>query len=157
VPAFFMASFAEKKFPAIMLCVETLLVCVISYYWIESLVNSHPFIWGGYYFYLWMICAVAAGIAFGLAAFYRKQKSKWYYWGTSILPAVFFAEGMDELIHLPDYMHMIPAVIGRIIIGAALYLIIYKKDFCNRKSIISFCVLSALGVIGYEILFILTI
>lgn len=157
IPAFFMALTAEKKISAILLCTETLLVCVISYYWIESIVNHHAFVFGDYYFYLWLICAVIAGIIFGLGAYFYRQKSAHYYWGASLLPAVFLAEGLSELIHLTWYMHMIPAVIGRIIVGLALYFIIYKNTFYQRKSLMSFSVLSALGLAGFEILFRLTI
>lgn len=157
IPAFFMALTAEKEISAILLCTETLLVCVISYYWIESIVNHHAFVFGGYYFYLWLICAVIAGTIFGLGAYFHRQKSAHYYWGASLLPAVFLAEGLSELIHLTWYMHMIPAVIGRIIVGLALYFIIYKNTFYQRKSLMSFSVLSALGLAGFEILFRLTI
>ena len=55
-----------------------------------------------------------------------------------LLPAVFLAEGLSQMIHLSEYMHMIPAVIGRIILGIALYFIIYRKAFYQRNSLISF-------------------
>lgn len=156
IPAFFMAFSGQKKLTAVLLCTETLLVCVISYYWIESIVNKHTFVFGGYYFYLWLICAVIGGIIFGLGAYFHRQKCGHYYWGASLLPAVFLAEGLSEIIHLSGYMHMIPAIIGRIFIGLALYFIIYKNDFYKRKPLISFCVFTAFGVVGYELLFRLT-
>ncbi|MDW2797650.1 DUF6518 family protein [Clostridium boliviensis] len=156
IPAFFMASTAEKKFTAIILCAETLIVCVISYYWVESIVNQHTFVFGGFYLYLWLICAVIAGVIFGFGAYFYRQKSTYYNWGASLLPAVFLAEGLSQIIHLSEYMHMIPAVIGRIILGIALYFIIYRKAFCQRKSLISFCTYTVMGVAGYEILFMLT-
>ena len=156
IPAFFMASAAEKKLHAIILCIETLLICVISYYWVESIVNQHTFVLGGFYFYLWLICAVIAGVIFGFGAYFYRQKSTYYTWGASLLPAVFLAEGLSEIIHLSEYMHMIPAVIGRIIIGIALYFIIYRQAFYQRKSLISFCSYTVMGVAGYELLFKLT-
>ena len=134
IPAFFIASAGKGKYLSILLCIETLVVCVISYYWVESVVNSHSFSFGGYFL----------------------QKNSKYYWAASLLPSVFFAEGLNELLHLPDYMHMIPAAIGRIIIGLSLYFFIYKGDCFRRKTLISFCALSALGLAGYEILFLLT-
>lgn len=142
----------KRKYLSILLCIETLVVCVISYYWVESVVNSHSFSFGGYYFYIWLACAVVAGIIFQTSAFCKNSK---YYWAASLLPSV-FAEGLNELLHLPDYMHMIPAAIGRIIIGLSLYFFIYKGDCFRRKTLISFCALSALGLAGYEILFLLT-
>lgn len=152
-----MASAAEKKFTAIILCAETLIVCVISYYWVESIVNQHSFVFGGFYFYLWLICAVIAGVIFGFGAYFYRQKSTYYNWGASLLPAVFLAEGLSQIIHLSYYMHMIPAVIGRILLGFILYFIIYKNAFYQRKSVITFCLYTILGVIGYELLFRLTI
>lgn len=157
IPAFFMASTAEKKLPAIILCVETLIVCVISYYLVESIFNQHIFVFGDFYFYLWLICAVISGIIFGFGANLYRQKGTHYNWGASLLPAVFLAEGLSEIIHLSEYMHMIPAVIGRILLGLALYFIIYKKDFYQWKSLISFGSYTVLGVTAYEILFKLTI
>lgn len=156
VPAFFVASTAKTKGFAMFLCIETLIACVISYYWIESIVNHHSFAFSGYYFYLWLICAIIAGIIFGIGALFYRQKKSHYYWGASLLPAVFFSEGLIELVHLNDYMHMIPAVIGRIIIGFALYFIIYKNVFYKWRPLVSFYVLSALGMAGYELLFRLT-
>ena len=156
IPAFFMASTAGKKLPSIILCAETLIVCVISYYWAESIFNQHTFVFGDFYFYLWLICAVIAGIIFGFGANLYRQKSTHYNWGASLLPAVFLAEGLSEIIHLSEYMHMIPAVIGRILLGLALYFIIYKKDFYRWKSLISFGSYTVLGVIAYELLFKLT-
>jgi hypothetical protein len=92
--------------------------------------------------------------AAGAGAFLQKNSK--YYWAASILPSVFLAEGLNELLHLPDYMHMIPAVIGRIIIGLSLYFFIYKGDCFRRKTLFSFFAFSVLGLAGYEILFMLT-
>lgn len=156
IPAFFMATATKKKLPAFILCAETLIVCVISYYWTESIINKHTFVFGGFYFYLWLICAVIAGIIFGFGAYLYRQKSTHYHWGASLLPAVFLAEGFSEIIHLSDYMHMLSAVIGRIVLGLVLYFIIYKKAYYHRKSLISFCSYTVLGIIGYEFLFRLT-
>ncbi len=156
IPAFFMASAAKKMLPASILCAETLIVCVISYYLTESIVNQHTFVFGGFYFYLWLICAVIAGTIFGFGAYLYRRKGTHYNWGASLLPAVFLAEGLSEISHLSEYMHMIPAVIGRIVLGLVLYFIIYKKAFYQRKSLISFCSYTVLGIIGYELLFRLT-
>ncbi len=156
VPAFFVALAAKTKVSAILLCMGTLIVCVISYYWMEAIMNRHSFLPAGYYFYVWLACAVVFGVIFGAGAFLRSQMSPNHHWGASLLPAVFLSEGLSELLHLPDYLHMLPAVIGRILIGLALYSLIYKGAFLQRKPLISFCALSALGLAGYEVLFRLT-
>lgn len=156
VPAFFVALAAKTKASAIFLCMETLIVCVLSYYWMEALMNQHSFLPLGYYFYVWLACAFVFGVIFGAGAFLRSQRSSSHPWGASLLPAVFLSEGLSELLHLSDYMHMIPAVIGRILIGIILYFIIYKGAFGDRKPLISFCTLSALGLAGFEVLYRLT-
>lgn len=152
IPAFFVAASAGKKLPAILLCAATLLACVLSYYWFESLINRHPFDFSSRYLWIWLGCAAVAGVIFGFGAYLRGRKSAHYPWGTSLLPAVFLAEGLSEVIHLPDYRHMIPAVVGRILIGLALYFVLYKRDSLKREPLASFLALSALGLAGYELL-----
>jgi len=156
VPAFFVAMAARTKVSAILLCMETLIVCVIAYYWVEAIVNRHSFLPLNYYFYVWLICAVVFGVVFGVGAFLRKQRSAHHYWGASLLPAVFLSEGMSELFHLADYLHMLAAVIGRTVIGLALYFFIYKSASLQRKPLISFSALSVLGILGFEVLIRLT-
>ena len=156
VPAFFVAMTAQTKVSSILFCMETLIVCVVSYYWAESIVNQHSFVVGGYYFYLWLTCAVVFGAIFGFGAFLHKQINVRYNWGAGLLPAVFLSEGLSQVIHLSDYAHMIPAIIGRILIGLILYGIINRKDAFNKKPLVSFGVLSALGLIGFEVLYRLT-
>jgi hypothetical protein len=154
IPAFFVAVWAKRLVLSIVVCIETLLFCVVGYYAFEAVMNSHSFSFSNYYFYLWLGCAVVFGTVFGIgASFYSSKKGNW---GASFLPAVFFAEGLNELIHLSEYVHMIPAVIGRIVIGIALYFIIYRKDSLKRRSFISFGVLSVLGVVGFELVYRLT-
>jgi hypothetical protein len=152
VPAFFVALAAQTKGWAIVLCMETLILCVISYYWMEAILNQHSFLPVGYYFYVWLSCAVVFGVVFGLGAFLRRQRSSNHPWGASLLPAAFLSEGLSELLHLSDYLHMIPAVIGRIFIGLMLYILIYKGEFLKGKPLLSFSALSALGLAGYEVL-----
>jgi hypothetical protein len=156
IPAFFVAVWAKRLMPSIVMCVETLVVCVVAYYAFEAVVNRHSFEFGGYYFHFWLGCAVVFGAVFGAGGSLYSQRKWHYHWGASLLPAVFLAEGLNELIHMPDYAHMIPAVIGRIVIGVALYFIIYRKDCFGRKPLISFGVLSMLGVAGFELIYRLT-
>lgn len=157
VPAFFIASAGRTMRAAILLGIETLVACVLSYYLAESFINGHALPMGNHYFYLWLACAVIFGIIFGLGAYFRRQKSAQHEWGANLLPAVFLSEGLSELVHLGDYAHMIPAVAGRITIGLILYGIINRKHVFGTKSLFCFTVLSALGLAGFELLYRLTV
>jgi hypothetical protein len=156
IPAFFVSAWVDDFKKSIICGIEMLIVCVASYYGFEAVLNNHSFEFGGYYFYLWLGCAFIFGTVFGIGAYFYSQNKKHYQWGASLLPAVFLAEGLCEVIHLQDYKHMIPAVIGRFIIGIALYFIIYRKDFLQKNALLTFFVLTALGVGGFEILYRLT-
>lgn len=70
----------------------------------------------------------------------------------NLLPAVFTAEGLDNVIHIKDYSHMIPAVIMKIIIGVILYLVVNRKDVVKLKNMISYVVITAFGVVGFAVL-----
>lgn len=153
IPAFFVAVRAKRLLPSIFLCIETLAVCVVSYYVFEAVMNSHSFTFDGYFFYLWLGCAVVFGAVFGAGASFYSRKEWNYHWGASLLPVAFLTEGLNELIHLPSYAHMMLAVIGRIVIGIALYFIIYRKDCLKCKPLISFGVLSVLGVAVFEVIY----
>ena len=90
---------------------------------------------------------------FGLGAFFANQKkSNLRYFGLNLLPAVFTAEGLDNVIHIEDYSHMVPAVIMKIIIGVILYLVINNKDAIKLKNMISYIVITALGVVAFAVL-----
>ncbi len=155
IPAFFVSGWGKKMPWSIALCIESLIACVLSYYAFEAVMNGHAFEFAGLAF-LWLVCAFIFGTVFGIGAYLFSQKKRYYHWGAGLLPAVFLAEGLIELIHLPDYAHMIPAVIGRMIIGTTLYIIIFMHELFSRKSLISFGVLVLLGVIGFEIIYRLT-
>lgn len=70
----------------------------------------------------------------------------------NLLPAVFTAEGLDNVIHIEDYSHMVPAVIMKIIIGVILYLVVNRKDAIRIKNLVSYVVITALGVAGFAVL-----
>lgn len=156
IPAFFVSAWVADFKKSIICSIETLFVCVVTYYWFESVLNSHSLKFGGYYFYLWLGCAVVFGSIFGIGAYFYSQKKKHYQWGAGLLPAVFLSEGLNEVIHLHDYQHMMPAVAGRIVIGVLLYFIICRKDFLQTKVLIPFIVLSVIGIGGFELIYRLT-
>ena len=70
----------------------------------------------------------------------------------NLLPAVFTAEGLDNVIHIADYSHMVPAVVMKMVIGVVLYLVINRKNAIGIWNVASYIVITALGVVGFAIL-----
>lgn len=70
----------------------------------------------------------------------------------NLLPSVFTAEGLDNVIHIKDYSHMIPAVILKIVIGVILYAAVNTKDVIKLRNIISYVAITAFGVAGFAVL-----
>lgn len=153
VPAFLLSYFWKKDIVhSIAVTIICLLGCVYGYYIFEAVLNRHGFTLAGGAL-LWSVVALLAGAVFGLGAFFANQKhSKLKYLGANLLPAVFTAEGLDNVIHIEDYSHMIPAVIMKIIIGVILYLVVNRKDAVELKNIGSYAVATALGVFGFAVL-----
>lgn len=154
IPAFLLSYFEKGNRPqAIATSIVCLLGCVYGYYIFEAVLNHHAFTLARGTL-LWSGVALIAGAVFGSGAFFANQKnSKLKYFGMNLLPAVFTAEGLDNVIHIKDYSHMVPAVIMKIIIGVVLYLVINRKDVIRRKNIISYVVITALGVVAFAALF----
>lgn len=91
-----------------------------------------------------------SGAVFGIGAYWANTKSNQLkYCGMNLLPAVFVAEGMDEVLHVSDYSHMIPAVILKIAIGITLYVIINRKFSLKVISLAFFIGFSTLGADAY--------
>lgn len=154
IPAFLLSYFEKGNRPqAIVTAIVCLLGCVYGYYIFEAVLNHHAFTLAGGTL-LWSGVALFAGAVFGLGAFFANQEnSKLKYFGMNLLPAVFTAEGLDNVIHISDYSHMVPAVIMKIIIGVALYLVINKRDVIGLKNMISYIIITALGVAAFAVLF----
>lgn len=154
IPAFLLSYFEKgNRLQAIVTSIVCLLGCVYGYYIFEAVLNHHAFTLARGTL-LWSGVALIAGAVFGSGAFFANQEnSKLKYFGMNLLPAVFTAEGLDNVIHIKDYSHMVPAVIMKIIIGVILYLVINRKDVIRRKNIISYVVITALGVVAFAVLF----
>ncbi|MBP3459812.1 MAG: hypothetical protein J6K58_11450 [Lachnospiraceae bacterium] len=154
IPAFLLSYFEKgNRLQAIATSIVCLLGCVYGYYIFEAVLNHHAFTLARGTL-LWSGVALIAGAVFGSGAFFANQEnSKLKYFGMNLLPAVFTAEGLDNVIHIKDYSHMVPAVIMKIIIGVILYLVINRKDVIRRKNIISYVVITALGVVAFAVLF----
>lgn len=153
IPAFLFSFFAkERKLNSVCFTVICLLGCVYGYYVSEAIYYQHPFyVTGGVL--TWSVMALLAGSVFGIGAYFANQEnSKLKYCGMNLLPAVFAAEGIDHVLHIADYLHMVPAVIMKIVIGCILYLVINWKDAMKGKNLLSFGILTALGVMAYEAL-----
>lgn len=146
------SSIRDNAKSSILAAIFCLLGCVYGYYVFESLYNQHPFSFNGGVI-IWSVTALFAGGIFGLGAYCANSKDGLLkYCCMNMLPAVFMAEGLDEVFHISDYMHMVPAVIMKIVIGVILYIAINRAHLFELKSIASFISLSVLGLCGYIVL-----
>lgn len=154
IPAFLLSYFEKgNRIQSIAVTIVCLLGCVYGYYIFESVLNHHAFALDGGAL-LWSGIALAAGAVFGIGAFFANQESgRLKYFGMNLLPAVFTAEGLDNVIHIRDYGHMIPAVIMKICIGVILYLVINGKDVVRPRNLTAYVVTTALGVAAFAIVF----
>lgn len=145
--------FKSNKLNSIFISILSLISCVFGYYLFESILNNHVF-FVGKYMVLWLICAVIGGVILGLSTYYSNYKENILrQFSQNLLPAVFFSEGVNKLIHLRDYSHMVPAVIAVIMIGLILYFVINRHNLFKRNSIITFGILSIFGILFYEIIY----
>jgi len=120
---------------------------------IRAHLNHHSFIINSHTV-IWLICAFIGGFIFRLGAYYSNNKETILkQFSQNLLPAVFLSEGVNKLIHLNDYNHMIPALLLLVIIGVLLYFVINRKNALKRSTIVTFIILSFLGIIFYEILY----
>ncbi|MCI8441378.1 MAG: hypothetical protein HFG27_02450 [Provencibacterium sp.] len=153
VPAFLLSFFfREDAKISITTAIICLLGCVSGYYVSEAIFNQHPLTFSKGIL-IWSIIALAAGAVFGIGANWANTKSNpLKYCGMNLLPAVFVAEGVDEILHISDYSHMIPAVVLKIAIGIALYIIINRRLSLKGISLACFIGFSVLGVVVYMVL-----
>ncbi len=154
IPAFLLSYFEKgNRIQSIAVTIVCLLGCVYGYYIFEAILNHHAFTLARGTL-LWSAVALVAGSVFGLGAFFANQEnSRLKYSGMNLLPAVFTAEGLYNVIHIQDYSHMVPAVIMKISIGVILYLVINRKDAIRLKNLTSYVVTTTLGLVAFTILF----
>ena len=153
IPAFLFSYFEKGSWvQSIATTIVCLLGCVYGYYIFEAVLNQHAFSLAEGAL-LWTVVAFIAGAVFGFGAYVANQdNSKLRYLGMNLLPAVFTAEGLDNVIHIADYSHMVPAVVMKIVIGVVLYLVINRKNAIGIWNVASYIVITALGVVGFAIL-----
>lgn len=153
IPAFLFSYYLrDNKLNSVLITIICLIGCVYGYYIFEAIINHHSFnITEGAM--IWSVVALLAGGIFGIGAYFaNKENSKLKYCAMNLLPAVFTAEGIDNILHISDYSHMIPAVIMKIIIGVILYLIINRKNVFHVRNLLSFGIITTLGVVAYAVL-----
>ncbi|WP_241395612.1 DUF6518 family protein [Clostridium beijerinckii] len=157
VPAFFISSIANKKRSSITSCSLCLIGEVMGYYYFHSLLNKYNFS-VDYFTLIWLGCAIAGGIIFGLAGYlwYHKDE-KFHELGSALLSGVFLTDGLNMFIHIDDYRHMITVAIAEIVFGLLLIIILEKNMHERLRCCIFLIPVTILGLIGYTILYYLTI
>ncbi|WP_046173523.1 DUF6518 family protein [Domibacillus indicus] len=157
VPAFLISSLGERKRDSILSCTLCLIGEVMGYYFFHSLIDQYAFSFT-YFIFVWLGCAAVGGIIFGLAGYlWGHKEAKFHEAGSALLSGVFIADGLNMLIHLEDYKHMIPVPIAEIIFGLLLVLIL-QRTWRERLRCCRFLVpVIVLGLAGYTILFNVTI
>jgi hypothetical protein len=132
--------------------VMSLVSSVLGYYISESLINKHDFTVSKY-FTLWLGCAFVGGVVLGLGAYFSNMKNDILkYVGMNLLPAVFISEGMDKVIHLSEYKHMVIGVVLSIMMGIVLYFMVNRKDAFRKNNLLSVICLAIIGVAGFSLL-----
>ncbi|MDO5784669.1 MAG: DUF6518 family protein [Eubacteriales bacterium] len=154
IPAFSLSYFFHSNLRnSIATSITCLVGCVCGYYIFEAIYNQHSFAFNRWAF-LWLVMALLAGTVFGAGAYIANTKKNWLqYCSMNLLPAVFVAEGMDHLLHIEAYLHMVPAVISKIIIGIILYVIINKNHCVKPKNLISFVLITIIGILSFAVLY----
>ncbi len=152
VPAFLIARLERKTWRAILLAMLELECCVLGYYAFEALWNGHALVIARWPL-VWMVCGVIGGILLGVAAHFANGDGWLSALAKALLPAVFLSEGLNKLLHLQDYLHMIPAVVVTIVLGVGLYFAVHGNNCGARKNWLGLCAVAGLGLIFYELLF----
>ncbi len=157
VPAFLLSYYLAVNIKSsIIICTVTLIFSVFGYYIFEAIYNSHSIysIFINVFIYIWLICAIVGGAIFGYGAYCAKFKSNYLrYFGMNLLPSVFISEGFIQLIHIKEYIHMIPNIILIIVLGIVIYFVINRRESFLFKNFISLLLITFLGIIGYSILY----
>lgn len=157
IPAYFVAKFDKQVKRSIAFSVIELEACVLGYYIIEAISNHHALeIYS--FTILWLLCGVVGGFVIGVASNYAARKeSKLTIMAQNILPAIFLSEGINKLIHIQHYQHMIPAVVLVTMIGAVLYFVIQQKQSLHWKNMVGLAVMTAFGLCFYEVILRITL
>lgn len=158
IPPFLAGYFSKfTRGHSVLLCVSCLLCCVYGYYGFAAMQNHSAFK-VGFYTIVWSVCALVGGTILGIGAYWANTKTNWLkYAGQNLLPSVFLAEGMNRILHIREYRHMIPAIVILLSIGILLYFFLNGKNAFRIRNVLSAVLITLLGLAGYEILFWITV
>lgn len=158
IPAFLLPYLlrANNK-DSVIISITTLIFCVLGYYIFEAIIHNHTFEFSSSVI-LWLLCAIAGGIVFGLGASYANTKSgKIKLLSMNLLPAVFLSEPLYKLININEYRNIVLDIIVQSLIGLILYGIINSKESIKLKNILSCLFFIILGFLGFVALSALSI
>ena len=157
VAAYFITRLADReKSTAVVVSIIGLLGCVIGYYLSEALVNRHALLLNSHVFF-WLACTLPGGIVSGLAGFYSRHGQGWMKHFSDDLPsALFLSEGLIKIIHLEHYTHMFYGILLMLAIGLLMYLLTNGRKALKKENLLALLILTAAGLMGQQLLFVLT-
>ena len=150
IPGYLLAYYrAQKLWQSVTGCILSLFGAVLGYYGLQMAVSQSVY-WNRMML-IWLICALAGGMIFGIGAWLAQTKENWWKsFGKNLLPAVFLAEGVQKLLHFSSYIHMLPSIAIILCVGLGLYFLLHDKECFGARNLISAAGLILLGVAGYE-------
>ena len=157
IPAYCISRYwDEQKTGSVILSIICLMGCVIGYYVTEALANGHAIL-ANFHAFFWLACTLPGGIVAGLAGYYSRSSQNWVrYLSDDLLAAMFLSEGLIKIIHLEHYAHMIYGILIMLAIGVLMYLLNNGRKALKGKNLLALLFLTAAGLLGYQVLFVLT-
>lgn len=115
--------------------------------------NRHAFSLS-FYVCLWLGIALGAGAVGGVAAYWAGTRSDFLgHLGMNLVPAVFLSEGVNKLIHISEYAHMVYGVGLTIAAGGILYILFNQRKALRARNLLAVGVLLLAGECFYEALY----
>lgn len=155
IPAFFVGARGTTMSKASIASTLALLGMVTGYYGYSMVVQdvAHSL----FFITLWVGVAIIGGVIFGFAGFlWGRDKSSKHKYGSALLGGVFITEGLNLFVHIDDYRHMLAVGIVQIIVGFILILVLEHSTKERVTSLLAVFPVIVLGMIGYQMLYILT-
>lgn len=156
IPAFFIGAIGSTKIKSAIFSIISLWGMVTGYYAYAILINKIPE--STNYIILWSVIAIIGGLIFGLGGFFWSNANKiTHIFGSAIIGGVFITEGMNMIIHINDYRHMINVGYVEIIGGFLLVIVLERTNKDRISSLVALLPIIMLGIIAYQVLYYLTI
>lgn len=167
VPVYFVGAWFASRGRAIVMSICCLVTTFLAYYLISVAVSGEMLIVSSTQL-IWLGCALFGGMLYGFAGhLWRHTRGLRQSLGAAMLPAVFFAEGIMMLLHVPQYKTNVLVPVAAIGVGFVLLLVLghgakeerererTSRWFWLRARI--YCLLLALpitgfGLVGYSVL-----